>query len=331
MADIDLDTLTRAVTDYFRKHARKYGLDPRAVEAGYIFNWGGFVNASFHVTDGVTSYHLKLSEEEDSLARLERWMQYHERLSERYHAPRMVDWVRLPRLRIEGGLFAYITGAEADFIHQPQVLEGVLDMLDQLHGDSDLAQALLEEDGEISCVDYFLDLYIDRFGEDLAIVLQDLPPFVPLALYDWMVSETRHLDALCRETPAFQQPAGAPTHGDLWPSNILVTPDGGWYAIDWDDLALGDPALDFSIVLGPLWRDGAMTLEAAEARLPARLGEAGRERFRLCLRAMLLDEVIDTLADWVEAEFVPDLMENVRAAKEQKHREALERYQKLYP
>jgi len=143
-----------------------------------------------------------------------------------------------------------------------------------------------------------------------------------------MMGETRELEGLARDLPAFQHPAGSPTHGDLWPNNILVTEDGRFFIIDWDDLALGDAALEFSIVLGQLWRHSAITQAEIEAMLPAE--PYVRERFHVCLRALVLDEVIDSLADWVESGFAPDLQPEIRPEKERIHREGLALYRQLY-
>ena len=184
-------------------------------------------------------------------------------------------------------------------------------------------------------------MYIDRFDEDLLSIVGDLPPFVPLSLLDWMMGETRELEGLARDLPAFQQPAGAPIHGDLWPGNILVTPDERFFIIDWDDLFLGDPALDYSILLGPLLlngpfrkndpfrKNGALSQTEIEHLLPG--GADFRERFNLYLRALLLDQVIDSLADWVEAAFAPQHQSDLRSAKERAHQEALALYRQLYP
>jgi hypothetical protein len=81
-------------------------------------------------------------------------------------------------------------------------------------------------------------------------------------------------------------------------------------------------------LLGPLWRQGKLSQSEIEHRLPG--GLAFRERFNLCLRALVLDEIIDTLADWVESGFAPDHQAVVRPAKERTHREALELYKQLY-
>jgi fructosamine-3-kinase len=228
-----LDTLNRRVVTFFRKHAARYGLDRQTVEAHYILNWGGFVNASFRLTDGVNLYHLKLADNDDSLERLERWRELSPILASRYHAPRLLDWVRIPYTNFEGALFEYIHGQPADLAVQPEVLNAVLGLLARLHADQELASALASIQGQIpTCTDTFLSVYIDRFDEDLATVAGDLPPFVPLTLLDWMMGETRELEGLARDLPAFQQPATSPTHGDLWPSNILVSGGNEFSIID---------------------------------------------------------------------------------------------------
>ncbi len=329
MARSSLDALTRRVTAYFRKHAAQYGLNPKTIAARYILNWGGFVNASFRLTDGVNSYHLKLADEEESLARLERWRDVSHLLASRYHAPRMLDWVSIPRTSFAGPLFEFVPGRPADLAAQPEVLRAVSDLLACLHGDRELAAVLEAAGGGVpTCTEYFLSVYIDRFDGDLAIIANDLPPFVSLGLLDWMMGETRELEGLARDLPAFQHPAGSPTHGDLWPSNILVTESNDITIIDWDDLDLGDPALDTSILLGPLWRHGKLSQAEVDDLLPD--DPDFRRRFNVCLRALVLDEVIDTLADWVESSFAPELQAEVRPEKERIHREALELYKQLY-
>lgn len=324
-----LDTLIARVAETFRTQAGRYGLDAAAVEARYILNWGGYVNASFFVGDGQRTYHLKLANQPETQADLRRWQSLHALLTARYHAPRLLEWVKIPRTPYAGLLFEYIPGRPADFAAQPEVFSGVLDLLARLHADQELAAALSADEAQTPlCSDAFLSLYIDRFDEDLLVVAGDLPPFVSLDLLSWMMGETRELEGLVRDLDVFQRPAIWPTHGDLWPSNILVTRQGDWFVIDWDDLALGDPALEYGILLGPLWRDGRLSLEEAAALLPA--GDPDmRRRFEISLRAFVLDQVIDTLADWVEASFAPDHQETVRAGKEAAHRAALDFYRKM--
>jgi len=324
-----LHDLTRTVITWFDEHAGRYGLHPGAIEARYILNWGGFVNASFTIGDGRSSYHLKLADDEWSQAGLERWRALSDRLTANYHAPRMIDWIEVAGTPFRGPLFEHINGAPLNLATQPRLRQEVLQMLSRLHSDTELAALLVDdEDEEIDCGDYFISVYIDRFDEDLLSVAGDRPPFVSLPLLDWMMGETRELEGLARELPAFRCPATSPTHGDLWSSNILVTPEERWYIIDWDELALGDPALEYGIFLGALWRDNILSAARVENLLPK--DTSLRERFRVCLRASLLDQVIDSLADWVECAFAPEHQAHVRMEKERCHRQALERYRNIY-
>lgn len=347
MTRISLDTLQQRVSWYFRESAEKYSLQPTSLEARYIFNWGGFVNATFAVTDGQRSYHLKLTDDEESQESLEKWQRLHAYLTAQYRAPAMLDWVSIPRTDFEGPLFAFINGQGAALDRQPEVLAGVLDLVGRLHGDRGLAETLAGEDpaeaaapcqaapcqagDELpTCAEAFLDDFVTRYDEDLFGIAGNLPPFVPLERLDWMMGEAREMEALARETSAFQQPARWPIHGDLNANNVLVTPDGSWHVIDWDDLTLGDPAMDYAHLLGPLV-DQYGGPEGLERLLPdTSEDDTLRERFRICLRAHYLDMVIDPLADWVEADFAPQIQEKVRADKEQAHRAGLERYQQYY-
>lgn len=347
MARITLDTLQQRVYRYFQKRADKYSLQSSSLEVRYIFNWGGFVNATFAVTDGQRSYHLKLADDEGSQESLAKWRWLHAYLTAHYRAPVMLDWVSIPRTDFEGPMFEFINGQGAALDRQPEVLAGVLDLIGRLHRDRGLAETLASyvgdeepseaaapdmagDDGLPTCAQAFLDDFVDRYDGDLLGIAGNLPPFVPLKRLDWMMGEAREMEALARETPAFQQPARWPIHGDLNANNILVTPDGSWHVIDWDDLTLGDPAMDYANLLGPL-ADHYGGPEGLECLLPENSeDETLRERFRICLRAHYLDMVIDSLADWVEADFAPQIQEKVRADKERAHNAGLERYLKYY-
>lgn len=324
-----LDELSPLVVDWFRKNSTRFGLYRDSIEAHYILNWGGFVNASFTITDGRTSYHLKLADDDWSQSCLQKWHNLKDLLHQRYRAPRMLEWVEIPGTGFIGPLFEQIHGSPADLENQTDILQGVLDLLARLHSDQELVD-LLRENGEVAstCANFFFDVYIERFDEDLHCVAGDLPPFVPLSLFDWMSSETRELEGIVRELPVFQETAIWPTHSDLWISNILVSPDGAFHIIDWDDLTLGDPALEYAILLGPFWRSGKYSRTQLEKMLPP--GDALRERFGICLRAFLLDGVIDNLADWVESSFAPDHQDQVRDEKERRHKQALALYQSIF-
>ena len=337
MTSLPLETLSQRVQQHFREQASRYGLQPGAVTVEYLLNWGGFVNANFTVSDGRRAYHLKLADAEDSLLGLERWRDLNQTLTGSYHAPPMLDWLELEGTPYAGPLFPHLDGQTADFLRQPDLHRQVIDLAAGLHANSALADWLQEEESADTCAGYFLSTYIDRFDEDLLIVVGSLPPFVPLPVLDWMQGETRHLESLADELSAFDLPADAPTHGDLWDSNVLVNPAGEWYVLDWDDLALGDPALEFSILLSPLWyahlpQAASPSLEAVTPWLPpaARADPALMARLEVCLRASLLDKIIDSLADYVEAGFAPQETARVQAVKQRQHLEALALYQRLY-
>ena len=57
----------------------------------------------------------------------------------------------------------------------------------------------------------------------------------------------------------------------------------------------------------------------------------GRERLDLYTRAILLDWVIDPLADYLDADQAPQHARRVRAQERQEHLGALARYQARYP
>jgi hypothetical protein len=58
--------------------------------------------------------------------------------------------------------------------------------------------------------------------------------------------------------------------------------------------------------------------------------ESFARRMENCLRAQLLDEVIDPLADYVAARAVLSRVTEVRLAKRTRHSEALERHRTRY-
>jgi thiamine kinase-like enzyme len=330
---ISLEELNGIVAGYFRQNASRYLLRPEALSVHYILNWGGFVNASFTIQDGRRAYHLKLADYDEGIENFDKWYELRAVLEGRYRAPKIVDWIEIEDTPFEGLLFQQIEGRKANFLAEPQLHGQVLKLVSQLHADRELALALEALNGEPagSCADYFISTYIDRFDEDLLTIARDLPPFVSLPTLDWMQGETRHMESLAREHEAFWHPAAAPTHGDLWENNILVQSTGEWSIIDWDDLALGDPALEYSILVSPVWRQNPQADLKGASLLPEGNSDPRlQERLAVCLQAYLLDEVIDTLADYVEAEFAPEHQEVVKAEKKQRHLAAMALYRRLY-
>jgi aminoglycoside phosphotransferase (APT) family kinase protein len=130
--------------------------------------------------------------------------------------------------------------------------------------------------------------------------------------------------------PAFDQLLSTLIHGDLWLDNIVWVSGDAWHIVDWDDLQIGDPAMDVAMLTGPTASDLAplKRFEIAGRGLGSDLAE----RVTLLGRASLLDWAIDPLADWIEAVGVlgPERGALVREEKERVHRTALELYRSLY-
>jgi len=139
-----------------------------------------------------------------------------------------------------------------------------------------------------------------------------------------MQDETERLQERVNSDAAFRCPADQPVHGDLNEGNVLITP-AEFFIVDWDDLALGDPAIDFAVLLWPLVCQGRSWQDFL-----AKPDDAFSNRIEVCLRAQLLDEVIDPLADFVAADAAPSKQAEVQLVKRTQHQNALESYRKLW-
>lgn len=295
------------------------------IRVKHVLNWGGFVNHSFSVDDGVSHYHLKITHHTDSITRLQRWLEVHDVLEERYRASELIRWIELPEIRFAGLLFQHVEGKTTTFRGNPRLVSQLIELAGRLHEDEYLQSHLHTRESAKTYLDHFVETYIERFRADLEGIRGDQPQFISSALLTWMEEETDRLHKAASLVPTFQGPALEPVHGDLNEGNVLITQDD-WFVVDWDDLALGDPAIDYAVLLWPMvwagerWRDF----------LPKRVGDGLGARIEVCLRAQLLDEVIDPLADYVEAHAVPSKQAAVQLAKRKRHEEALERYRKTW-
>jgi streptomycin 6-kinase len=325
---IDLTRLRTLVHEHLASRAAELGLDAARLRVEYVLNWGGFVNRSFQVTDGRARLHLKLAHDPEILGALRRFWGIRAMMSERYHAPGAVARVDVPGTDYAGVLSRWIDGAPPEELDERLAAEIVRTMA-RLHGDRELAAHLPAPATPATCADVYRGTYHARFIADLEFVTAERPPFVPPERVEWMRGEALALEAAVAAAPAFAEPADAPTHGDLWLNNLLVTARGEWYVLDWDDLAPGDPALDWCMLFGP--SRGDLRTVADRALPPAVTADAGvGERLRLYARASLLDWIIDPLADWIDATESPEHLDEVRAEKERIHREALGAYQARY-
>ena len=143
-----------------------------------------------------------------------------------------------------------------------------------------------------------------------------------------MDDEKKELEQTARSSAAFAVDARWPTHGDLYEGNTLLADDGGWYVFDWDDLALGDPAADYIIVLrhpakrapGFDWRSyGVVATD-----------EGFGERIRFYARASLLYEIVDGLAEHLGLDASNPLLSAVSREKREAFEGGLALYRERY-
>ena len=325
---MDLTRFQTLVHDHLASRAAELGLDAARLRVEYVLNWGGFVNRSFQVADGRTRLHLKLACEPQIRDALRRFWALRGTMADRYHAPEAVAWVGVPGTEYAGVLTRWIDGAPPESLDEALAGE-VVRAMSRLHGDRELAARLPTPARPASCADVYRRSYGRRFAEDLDFQHGQQPPFVSPATEGWMRAEAEALAAAVDAAPAFAKAADSPTHGDLWLNNLLVAPGGAWHVLDWDDLALGDPALDWCMLFGPA--RGDLRTAAERALPPAVTADAAvRERLALYARASLLDWIIDPLSDWIGATEAPEHVVEVRAEKERIHTAALAAYRRAY-
>lgn len=315
-----------------RAAADDFALRPDGIVADYVLNWGGFGTPSFSVRDGQRRLHTKLTADPQQKAELRRWQSIHDLLERQYHAPPMVGWLTIDGTAYEGPVFEFIDGVFLDGFRRPAVVAEVLDCVERLHADAGLARRLAPH----ALVSSHLDCLLARaqmLREDLEMIRAERPPFVPPPRLAWMADRLGLLEQAARDSGAFGGPAENAIHWDLWWNNFLVRPDGQWYILDWDNLALGDPALDFSTVLFPLsCGDGCGDVARPwpDSWLRRLKDQAFSVRMGVYRRAQVLEYVIDVLADWVEVREVPELQAEVRARKQREHEEFLAIYIRDY-
>jgi hypothetical protein len=320
---LDAEQLAEWLQEHLPQISR-LNLNPCHTRVNHVLNWGGFVNQSFSIEDGRVRYHLKITNDFDS-ARLKRWHTVSHVLKERYRAPEIIDWLEFPEIGFAGLLQQQIDGRTANLRSHPVLMEQLIDLLDRLHKDADVRAHFKASESAKTYLDHFIETYIDRFNADIELIVGAQLPFLTSVLLKWMRAETDRLQATADSIQAFHNRASEPVHGDLNENNVLVTQDS-WFVLDWDDLAIGDPAIDFAVLAWPVVFEGG---DWRELPMPY-IDSDFQARIELCFRAQLLDEVIDPLADYVAAAMVPSKQAEVQLIKRQRHEEALERYRRTW-
>lgn len=277
-------------------------------------------NLSFAIDAGADRLWLKVAADPSSNAGLDLWAATSLLLAEKYCAPVILDRISIGR-RV-ALLFARLDLPPANPAYLRQHGATLLGLLDRLHHDGDLGSALATN-RPVTAGEVFRRAWVRRFTEDLAIIC-DRVPFAGERLLQWMRAETVALE-LATRAPSFDVVVEAPIHGDLWAENILVDACRHWI-LDWDDLAIGDPVVDDAVLL---YNMHGCNLDRWSAERPPRDPAEGT-RFAVAARAQLLDQVIDTLADWVELPASTPVIDRLRHEKEISHRTALADYRERY-
>ncbi len=238
-------------------------------------NHAGADKLSFAVTVGGRRLWAKVAADEDADWPLTTWSRVADLLAERHAAPPLLD-----TLAVDGRtalLFPFIDAAVATRGTLQQRYDEARSVLNGLHGDAALADLLGPPTTTAACL---REVWLERFVADLDII----EGYVAKDLHAYLADEVEALGALIEELDGA---VDAPVHGDPWHENFLVAPERLWL-LDWEDLAVGDPAVDDAI----LRRDALGT----DPRL-----WPGDPVSQVARRALMLDSVVDIAADWVEA------------------------------
>lgn len=330
---MNLQLAENQVKEWAEANSYSLGLNGSKIEAKYIWNPGGFVNQSFRLSDGETILHLKLVQERNA-PRLKQWALLSNYLTNNYNAPRLIREVSQEIITgyCYGLVFDFIKGKPLSlFSNSAPVIEKVLQALCRLHSDNDIKTVMASAPTTPSYSDAFIEEYINRFEEDLQVIRAEkhLLHFVTEDTLDWFESEIEELRRIVIETPSFQKKATDVVHNDLNWENVLADDHFDFWIIDWDSLAAeGDAAMDYSVLLWPLYHSKDWPLW--KNRLIASAGEEVFERVAIYFRAKLLDDVIDVLADYVDAENVPEVKEMTQKRAKETHLRAYSEYVSLY-
>lgn len=306
-------------------HKAGLGLHTEKIIIRYIWNPGGFVNQSYQISDGKKRMHVKFAKE-NHMDRLKQWARLHDYLRENYHAPKLLLEIHKTVIpgRPYGLVFDFFEGKAWD---GGAGTDEILSKVSQLHGDSKLKKEL--EAGEQTCADAMTETYIRRLREDLHIINSHRAslPFVKKNTFDWFHEVTDDLEKEIQQSIHFQRPAEDVVHNDLSQQNILVN-EKEFCIIDWDDLTLGDAAADYASLLWPWFDTDEWPMWEEKVRVLA--GDAVVKRMELYFKAKLLDDIIDVLADYVEAEKFPEVKEQTQQRAKATHLMALEIYKARY-
>ena len=321
------ERLAQLVKSHFDDLAPRYGMESPGVSTERMVNSGSVERRSYTITDGTITYHLKLARSPRSVGKLSKWHSLRRILHERYGAPEIVDWIDIPGSGFSGLLCERVPGRAAD-LASPRLTREIVALVSQLHTDEELRAMLRPLVTEGSCADYFNGVWIRRFKEDLALIDAQPPAFLASETLEWMKTEALAIERAVAGMEAFSGRASSPAHGDLWSDNILVADDGRWRIVDWDDLALGDPALEFAIILEQVLDHNP---DASPAEMFPHGPDAGfSQRLEVCLRAQRLYSAIEGAAEYIEADALEEGSDSFREERKARHQVAVRSYTLRY-
>lgn len=262
-------------------------------------NHAGTDKLSFLVTDGERPVlWAKVAADAESEQKLRTWSRVAPLLAERHSAPPVLEV-----LTVDGHttlLFPFLESPVATRATLAAAHDRAAAVLDGLHADTELA-ALLGP--PVTAADSFRGLWVERFVGDLEI----LEPAVDAALYRYLVDEVQAFVALVDELDTVVHAA---VHGDPWHENFLIGADRVWL-LDWEDLAVGDPAIDRAILRKDCFGEED--------------GPNSSAVDRVARRALMLDAVVDVAADGVE-----NTDPEIRAGKQAESLAGLAAYRAVY-
>lgn len=330
---MDVQLAENQVKIWAEANSSALGLNNSKIEVKYIWNPGGFVNQSYRVSDGETIRHVKFAPEQ-SVPKLQQWAKISHYLTNSYNAPQLIH--EITQQIIPGypyGLVSkFIKGKPLSGYSTPMpVIEQALKILHELHNDQEIKKLKANDATAPSYAEAFIEEYITRFEEDLRIIKSEkhLLDFVGEDTIDWFDAEINALKQLAIEHPSFQQAATDVVHNDINWENILADDHHNFWIIDWDDLTVcGDAAMDYSVLLWPLYN--TKDWPQLKNQIIDQAGNEILDRMELYFRAKLLDDVIDVLADYIEAENMPDVKEMAQKRAEEIHLRAYPEYRRLY-
>ena len=96
------------------------------------------MNHSFYVSDGSVRYHMKLTDDPDSIVKLRKWHGIHHLLEGRYRAPEIILWMDFSDIGFQGLLQEHIGGQTADFCRNAVLVTQLIELLGHLHSDADV-------------------------------------------------------------------------------------------------------------------------------------------------------------------------------------------------